>query len=83
MSDQGERSAFRLVVVAILSAALGAFIAMHLQNLQPEFGPQVGRYELIKGSSRSYLFDTATGAYYAQGSNITLEEWSPRSVFDG
>jgi len=82
VSDQGERSAFRLVVVAILSAALGAFIAVHLQNSQPEFRPQVGRYELIRGSSYKYLFDTATGTYYAQGSDIESEEWSPRVVFD-
>jgi len=83
VSDQGERSAFRLVVVAILSAVFGGFIAMHLQNLQTEFRPQVGRYEFIKGSPRNYLFDTATGAYYGAGREVESEPWFPRIVLDG
>lgn len=52
MREEDRRSAFRLVVVAVLSTVLGGILALQLR-------PQAGRYQLVSGSST--MFDTATG----------------------
>lgn len=52
MRAEDRRSAFRLVVVAVLSAVLGGILALQLR-------PQAGRYHL--SSSLKVMLDTATG----------------------
>lgn len=55
MREEDRRSAFRLVVLAVLSAVLGGTLALQLR-------PQAGRYQLISGSSTTFtMFDTTTG----------------------
>ena len=52
MREEDRRSAFRLVVVAVLSAVLGGTLALQLR-------PQAGRYQFY--SSENVMLDTATG----------------------